>query len=172
MQNNKLTVAVFQPNIRLYRLLGLWTLGLISGALAGSFRAADYYPLMRRVVLAPVSVVSLFICVILPFAVTIVAGFWDKPWFVYVLSTLKAFSFSYTGSICLICFGVSGWLVRVLLLFTQIATAPALWYIWLFNCQRKKELTFFSFSFLLLYLASIVLLDYYLIAPYLAEAIT
>lgn len=172
MQNNKLTVPFFQPNIRLYRLLGLWTLGLISGALAGSFRATDYFSLMRRALCAPVSVVSLFICVILPFAVTIVAGFWGKPWFIYVLSATKAFAFTYTGSICLISFGVSGWLVRVLLLFTQIATVPALWYVWLSFCRRKKELTYFSFSLLLLYLALIVLLDYYLIAPYLTEVIT
>ena len=168
MQKNKLSVVFSQQDIKISPLLLLWILGLLFGAFAGCSCSAAF-PWMRRVLSAPVSIVSLFICAFFPFALSAAAFFCGKSWLIYFLSFLKAFAFTYTGSVCLICFGSSGWLVRFFLLFTQIATIPALWYFWLCCCQGRKKVTRYSVSLLSLYIASVALLDYYWIAPFLIE---
>ncbi len=168
MQKNKLSVVFFKEDIKLPWLLFLWILGLLSGALAGC--SCDVtFSLMRRLLSAPVSIASLFVCAFFPFVFSAGAYFCGRSWLIYFLSFLKAFAFTYTGSICLICFGSCGWLARFFLLFTQIATIPALWYFWLYCCQGRQKLTHCVFSLLSLYIVSIVLLDYYWIAPFLIK---
>ncbi len=168
MQKNKLFAIVSQQDIKLSMLLFLWILGLISGALAGCFSSAD--PIwMLRTLSVTASFSSLFFCALIPFVLSVGAVFFRKSRFIYFLVAVKAFTFSYIGCVCLVCFAGSGWLVRLFFLFTQIATVPALWYLWLCYCQGKHKLTYFSFSAILLYVSLIAMLDHYWFAPALLE---
>lgn len=168
MQKNKLSAIVSQQNIKLSMLLFLWILGLIFGALASCFSSVDGIWVLRALSV-PASFFSLFICALIPFALTAGAVFFGKWRLIYFLAAFKAFAFSYTGCVCLVCFAASGWLVRLFFLFTQIAAVPALWYLWLCYCQGKHKLTYFSFSVILLYVSLIAMLDHYWIAPALLE---
>ena len=168
MQTYKFRQLSSPLGIRLSALLMLWSFGIILGAVAGGVASAESVSLMRRALMAPVSIVSLFICVSLPFAFTVAAVLSGRSWLIYILCGLKGFSFAYTGNLCLVCFGEAGWLARVLLLFSQIAVVPALWFVWLSLCKGKIHLGRCSFGLLSAYLITVALLDYFKVAPYLA----
>ncbi|MGM9602661.1 MAG: hypothetical protein ACI3W5_13905 [Faecousia sp.] len=168
MQTYKFPQFSYPSSIRLSALLVLWSFGIILGAAAGGVASSESISLMRRALIAPVSIVSLFICVSLPFAFTAAAVLSGRSWLVYILCGLKGFSFAYTGSLCLVCFGDAGWLARALLLFSQIAVVPALWYVWLSLCKGKMHLGRCGFGLLPAYLITVALLDYFKVAPYLA----
>ncbi len=169
MQTYKFPHFSFTPGTRVSVFLMLWAFGIILGTFTGNCSSAQSVSLMRHVLTAPVSIVGLLICAALPFAFTAAAVLSGKPWLVYCFTFLKGFAFSYTGSLCLLSFGSSGWLVRVLLLFSQIAIVPALWYVWLSLCKENMPLNRWGISLLSSYLVSIVLLDYFVVAPYLEK---
>lgn len=169
MQTNKFPLYANSSSIKLSLLLILWMIGIILGAFAGSSFSASSVSLMKRALFTPVSIVSLFVCAAIPFALTAAAVFCCRFWLIYFLCIVKAFVFAYTGSVCLACFGSGGWLARILLFFTQISTVPALWYVWLSLCPGKRKLNRFNISLLLLHIVSVVALDYYKIVPFVGK---
>lgn len=168
MQTYKFPQFSLQSSIRLSVLLMLWIFGIILGAAAGGAASSESVSLMRRVLFAPVSIVGLLICAVLPFAFSFAAVLSGRARLIYLLCGLKGFSFAYTGSLCLACFGSAGWLVRAFLLFSQIATVPALWYVWLSLCKGREKLGRTGFGFLSAHVLVAVLLDYFMVAPYLS----
>lgn len=169
MQKTTFSFAVTCHSIKMKPLLMLWILGLIIGSLAGlSCGDLSRSELLRTLSARP-SFVRLLICSIFPFAFTLAAVLCGRGIFVYFLSLVKGFAVSCTGCICLICFGSSGWLVRSFLLYSQIATMPALWYLWLSCCREKERISLSSLGLLLFYVSAVVFLDCYLIAPLLIK---
>ncbi len=156
-------------SIRLSLLLILWTFGIILGTVISGRSSAVSVSLMRQALSAPVSIVSLFVCVCFPFAFTAAAVLSGRAWLIYFLSGLKGFSFGFTGAVCLLCFGNAGWLIRCFLLFSQITTIPALWYVWLCFCPRGIRLTRCSICSVFAYISVVVLLDYFKVAPFLSD---
>ncbi len=169
MQTYKSPHFSLSSSIRLTPLLILWTFGIILGTGFGGNSTAASVSLMRQALTAPVSIVSLFVCACIPFAFTAAAVLSGRAWLIYFLSGLKGFAFGITASVCFLAFGSAGWLVRSLLLFSQIANAPALWYVWICLCPGNVQLTRRGICSVAAYVFFVALLDYFKIAPFLRD---
>ena len=84
---------------------------------------------------------------------------------------LKAFLFAYTGAAILILYPVSGWLLRWLLMFSDMVTMPILWFLWISvsfdNLESlHRRIVICAFCFVL-----VGCVDLLMIVPFLARLI-
>ena len=103
----------------------LWVVGFVCGCSCADC-ADNLVPLMLACCNAGVSIVGLFLVPFLPFLITAAAVYCSAPLFVYLTGLCKSFLLGFC--ICAVYSGFSGggWLVCLLLLFTDILTAPVL----------------------------------------------
>ena len=105
-----------------------WTLGLAVGlcAMAASFlgpaffQAADVLP----------SFFSIISVLLLPIVISLLVLFAGQRWLIFPLAFVKALAFSYVGWSVVITFGSAGWLIRLLMMFSDCASIPLLWWFW------------------------------------------
>lgn len=167
MQTYKFRLLNSATGHRVYLLAFIWTVGIIFGVMASDAFSFDYYSLMDRVLNASVSIVDLLVCAFLPFAFTLAALWLMQPGLLFILCFLKALALGVLWNFCFLCFGGAGWLIRGLLLFSQIASIPACWYLWILYCYKKPFPGKLSVGLLSIYLLIVTFLDYYLAAPFL-----
>jgi len=132
-----------------------WTLGLISG-ICLYFALPSSGALMRGLLLAPVSIVWLFLSGVFPFLVSAFAVYISKPQLIFLISILKAFCFSFVALCLSDGFGAAGWLVRFFLLFHDMFIIPCLYIYWSRGLSRSdpvplyENLSWFSLQILIL----------------------
>ena len=140
-------------------------LGVIFAASAGD----SYFLLMRKATGCFVSIVGSAVTVLLPFLVSVFVIIHSKPGLVYLICGIYIFSLS---SACYaICrfFGSAGWLIQMMLLFSDICLTPVL--IWLsglrFTGKCSRRCCICS-----VVLATVIgMIDYCWISPFLANLI-
>ena len=81
---------------------------------------------------------ELVLRVLVPFVVCLMGIFLDQRWLVYGCAFGKAFLFSFVSLYLMGAFGSGGWLVRVLLLFTDTLMC-AVWYLFWQDCLRPVQ---------------------------------
>ena len=103
----------------------LWVVGFVCGCSCAAC-SDNLVSLMRACCNAGVSIVGLFFVPFLPFLITAAAVYCSAPLFVFLTGLCKSFLLGFC--ICAVYSGFSGggWLVCLLLLFTDILTAPVL----------------------------------------------
>lgn len=149
-------------------LSALWSLGLICGIMAAT-GAGNLTSLMHAYCQSRVSIVSLLIVPLLPFLLSAYAVYFSDFRLLFVLSFLKAFSFGFCAWIVTCAFGGAGWLVRGMLLFTDLVTLPVLWLYWI-RCADGSRLNIRNLcTGCLLWYLVVVLFDYACIAPLLRQ---
>ena len=152
----------------------LLTLSWISGMIFGisfSYCSGSLLSLMRGVVHHPVSIVGLGAVLLLPFLLSALAVFLSHPGFLMVLSFIKAFFFGACAAALDQCFIPIGWFVRMLLLFSDIAGIPVLFWLWLRCLSADKSSLPGAFLSVLIILLIIGSIDYLVIAPFLVSII-
>lgn len=105
-----------------------WTMGLavglcaiVSGCCDAIFyQAADITP----------TFFSIISVLLLPIMIAVLAVFIGQCWLIFPMAFLKAVAFAYVGWSVVITFGSAGWLIRLLLLFSDCASMPLLWWFW------------------------------------------
>lgn len=108
-----------------------WLFGLCFGVMAFVLADVSFVSLMRSFFDCAVSIFGL-LWTILPFLISTAAFFLAAPWLLYLICFVKAFLLSFlTCGIC-IAFGSAGWLIRTLILFEDLVTAPLLYGYWLY----------------------------------------
>lgn len=148
-----------------------WCVGLFFGIYtACSFNDA-FVPLMRAAVQCRVSIVGLLLILFLPFLFAAFAVYFSQPWLLLVIGFVKAFSFGFCCFAAQSCFGSAGWLVRLLLLFSDSCMLPVLcWF-----CVRhiSGDLMAIRKDLILALALAIVVgsIDYYWVSPFLAALI-
>ena len=149
----------------------LWFMGLIFGGLLSSGCVSLFSNWMRAAYFADVSIVWLFAALLLPFLLSSLAVYFHQKWLLLPLAFLKAFLFGFSfcgiGSCC----GRAGWLVCLLLFFSEIILFPLLFF-FLKRCFFRFSV--FSFSELSVYAAFVFLVasfDRCVISPFLASLI-
>lgn len=148
-----------------------WTSGLASGIWAWFLSGEFITPLMRSSAYGSVSIVSLLCVTGLPFLLSAFAVFLSSEWLLIPIAFGKGFFFSLISMGTTVSFGCAGWLVRLLLCFSDIVSIPLLYWFWV-RCLRNDGsrliyLTFFTGALFLL----IGSVDYYMITPFLADLI-
>ena len=153
------------PKWRICRPAIGWVTGLILGIVL-SYRTDFIASLMRGILSEPVSIVGLFAVSLLPYFLTALAVFVSKPGWVPIIAFCKAFCFGFCAAAMDRCFGSTSWLLRFLIMFSDIYTSPVLLWVW-FGCgkgEASKGRFLICGAALLLILA----MDYWFISPILA----
>ena len=152
-------------------LLALWFLwGLISGAVL-SAAANSIASLIPAAVIRPGSISGLLTVVALPFLMSFFAAWIQWPWLLYPIAFFKAFLVSFLGLGVLCAYGSAGWLIRLLLLFSECCTLPLLILCWirLLSGQGRRLLPAASAVFTASLIGSF---DYCIVSPFLARVLS
>lgn len=148
-----------------------WFWGLLCGAVFFQHSRPFALSLMRSAIGAPVSIVGLFCIGFLPFLFTAFAVYISQPRLLLLTCFCKACAFSFAFAGIYEAFGSAGWLLRILLLFSDSVYTLFLYCLWLRLLSGRQ---FRCFSDTVIYFLIAVWtcgVDYYIIAPFLAELI-
>lgn len=127
--------------------------------------------LMRQALFCQVSIVGLATVSILPFLLSAFAVLISCPVLLPVIVFSKAFLFGTCAAALDLTFGSAGWLVRMLLMFSDIASLPVLYWLWLRCSSLNPRGLLRDFLFALLVTGCIGGIDIWIIAPFLASVI-
>lgn len=109
----------------------LWIAGLISGTVTSFSADTSFLPLMRSALYSPVSIVCLLSAMLLPLLFSAFAVYISSAWLLIPVVFFKGFSYAYFGFGILTSFGSAGWLIHLLLIFSDTWILPVLWMYWL-----------------------------------------
>ena len=144
-----------------------WTFGLVFGfcaVTAGSFSPAIYH----AADLTP-SFFSIISVLLLPVIISLLALYAGWRWVIFPLAFLKALSFAYVGWSVVISFGSAGWLIRLLLMFSDCAAVPLLWWFWNKALTSEFDALVPAAVAAVLTILGIGIMDYGVISPFLAN---
>lgn len=150
----------------------VWVLGLICGAGCGFHWDASLIPLMRGCLYDAVSIVCVFSLLCLPFMISLLASFWNARGLIYLTAFGKAFLYSFVSLGIFFSFGAAGWLVHLMLMFSEVCSLPVLYWFWTYCLEHRQgpsSLEVFSFLSLFFLIAS---LNSSYVMPFLASLIS
>ncbi|MDO5399856.1 MAG: hypothetical protein Q4F17_02605 [Eubacteriales bacterium] len=119
-----------QRRIDAYVLALSWLAGLICGFLVSLGAGSSLSSMMRRAAVGSVSIVSLVGSALFPFLISAFAVLLSRSALLLVCFG-KAFLFSFTAAGILRAFGGAGWLACRLVMFSDFALLPLLYFFWL-----------------------------------------
>ena len=148
----------------------LWVIGFVCGCSCAAC-ADNFVSLMRACCDAGVSIVGLFFVPFLPFLITAVAVYFSAPLIVYLTGLCKAFLLGFCFCAVHSGFSTGGWLVSLLLLFTDLVTVPAL--LWFQCCVvgASRKTVFKCGILALFWFVAVAAADYFWIVPLLRDII-
>ena len=148
----------------------IWVLGFSCG-ISGAACADIPVSLMRACCESGVSIVGLFLVPFFPFLISAVAVYCSAPLILYLTGFCKSFLLGFFS--CAVCsaFSGGGWLICLLLMFTDLFTAPAVLWFQLRQMNFCGKPDFRSGVFALLWFAAVSAVDYFCILPLLREII-
>ena len=134
--------------------------------IAFSYRSQTFVSLMRGAVSSPVTIVGLGAVLFFPYLLTASAVLFSSSGILLTVAFLKALLFGACAAAVDLAFPDAGWLVRSLLLFSDFAGYPVLfWLLWRFIDGHKNPIVAFWIAGGAL--TAIGILDYLVIAPFL-----
>lgn len=142
-----------------------WLLGLGCGGLL--FRYAEGIPasLMNSAAAAPVSIVSLLICVLFPFLLSAIAAFLGAPGLILPVCFLKACCFCFVSCGFRSAYGSGGWLVWLLAMFSDICGCCLLYFFWQRYTLGYRHFSRWTVPGFCLAACAIAVFDFRYIAP-------
>ena len=154
-----------------YLIGAVWLAGFLLGGFFLPYAGDSYLLLMRSAVSSPVSIVGLFSGVLLPFLISAFAVYLSMPLVLACTCFLKAFSFSVCAGAVFSAFGSAGWLILILMQFSDCCMLPVM--VW-FSCRHwktgrrnlRRDLTAVLFS-----AVAVGIMDYCIVSPYLVMLI-
>ena len=156
---------------RLFAVACAWFTGLVFGALVSMSASGMTVSAIRTASLSPVSVFGLLSAILLPLLSSAFAVYFSAPNLLFPLAFLKAFLVAWLGWGVLVSFGSAGWLIRMLLMFSEILSLPLLWWYWqriLSGNPGRGFCTLICTGFAL----GIGLLDYFVVSPFLVNLLS
>lgn len=148
-----------------------WFLGLFSGVLFSMSASDSLGSTMRAAAGGCVSISGLLSAILLPLLFSAFAVYIFKPTLLIPIAFLKAFVFAFLGVGILGAYGSAGWLIRLLLMFSDILMLPLLWWYWLRAFSGPKRRVFDT-SVAAVYALLVGSIDYCVISPFLANLIS
>ena len=161
-------LSFFQCRTAHAKLAVLWLLGLLFGSLMALSADILLVPTMRSAVSAGMSIFGLLAALLFPLLFTAMAVYISQPKLLLPVVFLKGFFFSFTGVGFLVAFGSSGWLIRCLLMFSDLLVLPLLWWVWLQSFANAQHATLRHNALAAVIAAAIGCIDYAWVAPFLA----
>lgn len=159
----------FRGNIGL--LVSLWILGLVLGAFFAPAPDDPYFSLMRPEIKHRVSIVFGLMTAILPLMLAAYAVCIQNQKLLLFVSFCKAFLFSFCGCLIGSLFGSAGLLMRLLLQFTELISAPVFCWFCIRQLSGDNGLQTKDLVISLLVTLAAAGIDYFLLGPYFAMLI-
>lgn len=160
-----------QRKYSIFILAFIWCFGIIIGV--GSYLSAgdSFVSLMRMAAGRNVSIVNLLISSMLPFLFSAFAVYLHSMQLLAVLCFLKAWLFGFVSCGVLTAFGSAGWLVWLMLMFSDIFCLIPLWWYWISQFRSANRVHGTRLAGCLSAVLLIVSLDYSFISPFLVNLI-
>ena len=150
-----------------FLLAFIWTLGLVCGLCA--IVVGFYDDAFRSAAARAPSFFSIMSVLLLPILCSILIAYIGQLWLIYPLAFIKAVGFAYVGWGILLSFGSAGWLVRLLLLFSDCVSVPLLLWFWNKVLTEKFEALLPSSVAAVLTAIGIGMIDYGVVSPFLVS---
>lgn len=145
-----------------------WIAGLMLGIYAACHFYSPSYALMRADVFSGVSIVKLFAVSSLPVLITALA-FLISPVLIFPIAFCKAAFFGF-ASICISnAFPGAGWLIRPLVMFSDLGAICVTIWLWTHCLTAQKKLSPGVFLVCILCIASICAVDQFLLMPFISK---
>ena len=148
-----------------------WFLGLLLGTTYGYRADHSYILLLRYAALNRVSFVGLIAALYVPLLLSTLAVYLNHPQWLLPICFIKAFLFTSCGSALLIAYHSAGWLVRLLLQFSDFCTMPFLYWFCMRNIVERKSNLASDFLVCCTGGSIIGIFDFFVISPYLVKLI-
>lgn len=141
--------------------------GLLFGILLFRVAGNSLISLMPGILTCPVSIVDLLIPFTLPFLLSAIAVYLCIPGTLPFICFLKTTQFSFVSCGVMASFGSSGWLIRILFLFSDICCLALLYLYWLRHISVGRLFSRIEVCFFLVAAVLITGIDYLVIFPFL-----
>ena len=167
-----LKLPLFSRKSCLSVLASSWFLGHVLGIVFSIAAGDSNVSLMRMALNSHVSISGLLTAILLPFLLSAFAVYLHESWLLIPIAFAKAFIFSYIGLGVMTVYGSAGWLVRLLLMFSDCCSLPVLFWYWirLLSGQRKATIPATAVPvFLVILIGSF---DYCIVSPFLTALIS
>lgn len=152
-------------------LASSWFLGIVLGIPAALAASNFLVPMMRQSVQCPVSILDLLAVTVVPFLLSAFMVSLSEPWILLIISTFKAFNFSFCACGISLAFGQCSWLVQFLFLFSDYLLVPLLYLYCVRHIQGQAvRRVWESYCYIG---ASLLIggIDCFIVAPFLASLI-
>lgn len=159
----------FWPKICIPVLLISVTLGLILGTVFAISAGDPFLSLMRAAPSERMSIVPLAITLCLPFLFCVFAALLSAPWLLPLICFAKCIAFAFVSSGLLLAYGGGGWLVRLLLMFSQLWSLPLLIWFCLRHIRGNKQGICVNCAVLLAFLLLAMVAENYFISNILGQ---
>ena len=159
-------IVSFLRNRAVVLLTIIWLFGLLLGAIIAVASGDTFFLLMRTAASSRVSIVGLIACSYLPFLFSAYAVYIGKFQLLYLCCFFKALLFALCACASLFAYDSAGWLVRILLQFSDILLLPVLCW---FAIRQISGLNTLKRDFSLCTACFVVAgsLDYCVVSPFL-----
>lgn len=147
----------------------VWCSGLVLGSAAAYYADTSFLSMMRTAVSGRVSISGLFAVFLFPLLFSAFAVYISCYWLFVPIAFLKAFSFSFFGCCLARSFGIAGFMVRMLVMFSDCLLMPVLLWLWFSSCCRQKRSVILRHCIAVLFLICIGFIDLNFISPFLAN---
>lgn len=155
----------------LFFLAFIWLLGLLSGVGFSSLAGHSFFSLMRGAAFRPVSIVSLLSVSLLPFLFSAVTVYIRSFGLLAVLCFIKGCLFAFVSMGIFAAFESAGWLLRILMMFSNLFCLLPLWWCWIRILSGAPKGSFSPVVGGGLMAAGIVCYDYLYVLPFLAKLV-
>lgn len=142
--------------------------GLLAGLLLLAGDRGDTISASALICSAP-TFYALVLSVFLPFIIVFLLWKSDRPIELFALIAVKSASFSYCVGTVFAVFPHSGWLVQLLILFTQWAEMCVFHFLWMHILVFKSLNIRLVFRISIVALTVCILLEYFIICPFTAS---
>lgn len=146
-------------------IFGGWLAGLTVGALFAHSNSSEI-TWMPALYGSHISVIGFLAMLIAPLLLSALFFRLSLPWLVVPIAFFKAFSYSWCSSCIMIYFHSAGWLLRLLLLFSDTFVAVILIWYWYRNLSSREERLKNDTLTCLIFLLLIACFDCCVISPF------
>ena len=146
-----------------------WIVGWVGGIATAVYCRDCLVQMTSTVVYSHVSISGLLIAGFLPLLFSSFAVSFSESWILPIVGGVKVFSFGFCACAVGMTFGQSGWLIRMLLLFTDCFTVPAFYFFSLRHISGRTSRVRRDIAVFFAFITVVCLIDYSLVSPFLLK---
>ena len=121
----------------------LLAFGWILGSVIGLLLAVNCDPSViygiRGILAGEFSVWRMIFVIISPLVISFLAISHFSIWLLIPIAFVKGMAYAFVSALVFIAWGSAGWLIRLLLIFSDTVSAPVLLYFWLSSCRSGSK---------------------------------